>query len=354
MDERRTGWVLIVVLVGQLVYLAIQGRAGRRDAARRGSACACWGRWPTAWPRSPSSSRGAREGVKLRGTLLEENQQLRREVADLRLRLLRLTDVEGELLRLGDAVRYPTPPAGRIRAVDVVYADHTSWLRTLILYTGDGGGAGQPAGALARRPGRPGGRRRRPLRQGAADHRPRRGGRRHDPAHPPPGGGARRPGAAGLELDYVPLQADVRPGDRVLTAGIDGIYPRGIPIGTVAPSSRAGSSSTASSVAPAVDFGTLDQVYLLDYRADAADASKRPAPVTALSCSPRIALAALVHFVGVRALRRSSRAAVDVFLVVVALHGLRGNSLVGAAGRPAGRPAPGHADRRPLRPVRLR
>ena len=29
MDERRTGWVLIVVLVGQLVYLAIQGaRAG--------------------------------------------------------------------------------------------------------------------------------------------------------------------------------------------------------------------------------------------------------------------------------------------------------------------------------------
>ena len=38
---------------------------------------------------------------------------------------------------------------------------------------------------------------------------------------------------SGLELDYVPLQADVRPGDRVLTAGIDGVYPRGIPIGTV-------------------------------------------------------------------------------------------------------------------------
>ena len=29
MDERRTGWVLIIVLAGQLVYLALQGaRAG--------------------------------------------------------------------------------------------------------------------------------------------------------------------------------------------------------------------------------------------------------------------------------------------------------------------------------------
>ena len=41
-----------------------------------------------------------------------------------------------------------------------------------------------------------------------------------------------------------------------------------------------------------------------------------------------IALAALVHFVGVRLWPDFARA-VDVFLVVVALHGLRGNSLSG-------------------------
>jgi rod shape-determining protein MreC len=69
-----------------------------------------------------------------------------------------------------------------------------------------------------------------------------------------------------LELDYLPLQADVRPGDRVLTAGIDGVYPRGIPIGTIVSVKPGGQLFHRIQVAPAVDFGTLDQVYLLDYQ----------------------------------------------------------------------------------------
>jgi rod shape-determining protein MreC len=69
-----------------------------------------------------------------------------------------------------------------------------------------------------------------------------------------------------LALDYVPLQADVRPGDRVLTAGIDGVYPRGIPIGTVISVRGGGQLFHQIEVVPAVDLGTLDQVYLLDYQ----------------------------------------------------------------------------------------
>jgi len=128
-DERRTGWVLIVVLVGQLVYLAVQGaRAGQTRLETVG--LRLLGPMARGVASIPAGFQDAREGVKLRGTLLDENRQLRREVEDLRLHLLRLADVEGEMLRLGDAVRYPTPPAGRIRAVDIVYVDHTSWLRT--------------------------------------------------------------------------------------------------------------------------------------------------------------------------------------------------------------------------------
>ncbi len=78
-------------------------------------------------------------------------------------------------------------------------------------------------------------------------------------------GGGR--GSGGLELDYVPLQADVRPGDRVLTAGIDGVYPRGIPVGTVVSVEQGGQLFHRIQLAPAVDFGALDQVYLLDYEA---------------------------------------------------------------------------------------
>jgi rod shape-determining protein MreC len=265
-DERRTGWVLIVVLVGQLVYLAIQGaRAGETRLEVVG--LRLLGPMARAVTGAPRSASDFREGIKLRGTLQEENARLRREVETLRLRLMRLTDIEGEMLRLGAAVRYPTPPAGRIRAADIVYVDHTSWLRTLVLYTGDvPARVNQPvlspdglvgrviteAGPYAKvqlltdRAASVGGMILRTRRQGVVS-----GGR----------------GSGGLELDYVPLQADVRPGDRVLTAGIDGIYPRGIPIGTVVAVERGGQLFHRIQLAPAVDFGALDQVYLLDYEA---------------------------------------------------------------------------------------
>jgi len=264
-DERRTGWVLIVVLVGQLVYLAVQG-AKSGDTRLEAIGLRLLGPMARGVASIPGGLHDAREGVKLRGTLLEENRQLRREVLELRLRLLRLTDVEGEMQRLGNAVRYPTPPAGKVRAVDIVYVDHTSWLRTLILYTGDQEARKDqpvlsPDGLVGRvvavsgpyakvqlitdRVASVGGMILRNRRQGVV-----------------------RGGSLGndLELDYLPLQADVRPGDRVLTAGIDGVYPRGIPIGTIASVQPGGQLFHRIQIAPAVDFGALDQVYLLDYQ----------------------------------------------------------------------------------------
>ncbi len=268
MDERRTGWVLIVVLVGQLVFLAIQGaREGETRLEVLG--LRLLGPLARGVASVPRSLTDAREGIKLRGRLEEENRQLRREVEDLRLRLLRLTDIEGEMLRLGAALRYPTPPAGRIRAVDIVYVDHTSWLRALVLYTGDAPARlNQPvlsadglvgrvitvAGPYAKvqlitdRAASVGGMVLRNRRQGVVR-----------------GGGGR--GSGGLELDYVPRQADVREGDRVVTAGIDGVYPRGIALGTVTAVEQGGQLFYRIQLAPAVDFGSLDQVYLLDYPA---------------------------------------------------------------------------------------
>jgi len=76
-------------------------------------------------------------------------------------------------------------------------------------------------------------------------------------------GVARGDGHSSLELDYVPLQADVRPGDRVVTAGIDGIYTRGIPIGVVSAVRPGTQLFFRVEVAPLVDFGALDHAYLL-------------------------------------------------------------------------------------------
>jgi len=45
-----------------------------------------------------------------------------------------------------------------------------------------------------------------------------------------------------LELRYMPAQTDIRPGDRLLTSGIDRIYPAGIPVARVSRVSRSQSS----------------------------------------------------------------------------------------------------------------
>lgn len=282
MDERRTGWLLIVLLVGQLVFLAVQGAGDPgTDTVLERTGLRLLGPVARSVAEVPQNLSEAGEGMKLRGQLLEENRRLRQEVESLRLQLLRLSDVDGDLRRLGAAVRYPTPPVGNIRVVDVVYADHASWLRTLVLYTGDQPARpNQPvlapeglvgrvvtvAGPYAKvqmitdRAASVGGMVLRTRRQGVV-----RGGGAGSAAG---AGGAAGSGGgtagAGLELDYVPLQADVRPGDRVLTAGIDGVFPRGIPIGTVTAVEQGRQLFHQIRVAPAVDFGTLDQVYLLE------------------------------------------------------------------------------------------
>jgi len=45
-------------------------------------------------------------------------------------------------------------------------------------------------------------------------------------------------GRGRLELRYMPVHTDIRPGDRLLTSGIDRVYPAGIPVGRIVSVSR--------------------------------------------------------------------------------------------------------------------
>jgi rod shape-determining protein MreC len=266
-DERRTGYLLTVLLLGQLVLVAIEGaRSTRSRTYAEMIGMRVLG--PVARLVTAASGGAVAVGhkVELQGQLLDENRRLRRDVEELRLRLLRLGDVEQELARLGDAVRYSAPLLGEIRAVDVVYADYASWLRSLMLYTGSQPAAvNQPvlssAGLVGRvvvvagpyakvqlitdRAASVGAMILRTRRQGVVRGSGQEGG--------------------GLSLEYVPVSVDVRPGDSVLTAGIDGVYPRGIPVGTVVSVEAGGQLFHKIRLAPAVDLGALDQVYLLEH-----------------------------------------------------------------------------------------
>jgi rod shape-determining protein MreC len=266
-DERRTGYLLTVLLLGQVVLVAIEGSRSTRSRTYA-EMIGMRALGPVARLVTAASGGAVAVGhkVELQGQLLDENRRLRHDVEELRLRLLRLGDVEQELSRLGDAVRYSAPLLGEIRAVDVVYADYASWLRSLMLYTGSQPAAvNQPvlssaclvgrvvvvAGPYAKvqlitdRAASVGAMILRTRRQGVVRGSGQEGG--------------------GLSLEYVPASVDVRPGDSVLTAGIDGVYPRGIPVGTVVSVEAGGQLFHKIRLAPAVDLGALDQVYLLEH-----------------------------------------------------------------------------------------
>lgn len=69
-----------------------------------------------------------------------------------------------------------------------------------------------------------------------------------------------------VQMYDIPSLADVQPGDRILTAGIDGVFPRGIPIGTVVRSEPGQSLFKSVTVRPAVDFGTIEEVIVIHTR----------------------------------------------------------------------------------------
>ncbi|MGZ5441392.1 MAG: rod shape-determining protein MreC [Thermoanaerobaculia bacterium] len=79
-------------------------------------------------------------------------------------------------------------------------------------------------------------------------------------------GVVRGTGGTIVQMFDIPSLADVQPGDRVLTAGIDGIYPKGIPIGTVTRSEPGQSLFKTVTVRPSVDFGTIEEVIVIHTR----------------------------------------------------------------------------------------
>ena len=58
-------------------------------------------------------------------------------------------------------------------------------------------------------------------------------------------GGLQLPGGGAMELRFLPANADVQPGDALVTSGIDGVYPPGLPVARVATVERRAESGFA-------------------------------------------------------------------------------------------------------------
>ena len=90
-----------------------------------------------------------------------------------------------------------------------------------------------------------------------------------------------------LEFEIVARGADVQLGDVLITSGLDGVYPKGLRIGEVVEVRDPGGSLMQIAILkPAVDFGRLEQVFVLLRRGPSMDLLYGPNTPTQLDRSP--------------------------------------------------------------------
>lgn len=210
------------------------------------------------------SVRSFGDSLRLSDSLREENLQLRRETAELRREMVRLHGVEEELARLSSLSRagsFQRFAQRQLFVADVVYVDNESWLRTLIVDTGEQRARrNQPVvtnrGLVGRVVLTSGSHAKILLLtdRSASASAMLEGSRRR---------GVVRGDGEMLLLDHIPSLAEVEVGERVVTAGIDGVFPRGITLGTVASIEEGSGLFHLIRVRPAIDFSLLEQVFVL-------------------------------------------------------------------------------------------
>lgn len=66
-----------------------------------------------------------------------------------------------------------------------------------------------------------------------------------------------------LRLDHVSGTADIKVGDRVVTSGIEGIYPKGFEIGQIESIERRGGEFSTVIIRPAVEFSSVEAVLVV-------------------------------------------------------------------------------------------
>jgi rod shape-determining protein MreC len=278
--RRRTGALLGVVVLAHVILISTQvntrggrsafdavvfsamGTVQRVVASGSGSLSTLWSHY-----------------VALRG-VRAENDALRAQLGttEIRLQEQRALALRAERLQALLDLRQSLPQ--RTVAAQIIAGDATAFFRTVTIDRGSADGVAadaaviSPRGVVGRVVGRPAARAARVQLLvdrnagiGAVIERSRAGGVVM--------------GDEGqvLRMEYVSNLSDVRPGDLVVSSGLDGIYPKGFVIGEVVSVERGAGLYHAIKLRPAVDFSTIEEVVvLLDPPAGTADAKAVDAP----------------------------------------------------------------------------
>ncbi len=271
--RQRTGYLFLAVIVGHVILISAQVRRPSGVGVLDSVVFTAFSEVQRAFYGLIDGVRGGWSGyVALRQTQ-SENESLRHDLTRLRVQLQEeraLGARSRQLARLLDArsaTRLPTT------AATIISADPTLWFQTVTINKGEQHGlrpnqavvaadgvVGRTFGTVAPRAARVQLLIDSNAAAGALIERTRVGGVVH-------GAGGDLP----LQLDYVSNLADVLVGDRVVTSGIDGIYPKGFVIGEIEATATGPGLYLRITVRPAVEFSALEEVLVILERGDVSE-----------------------------------------------------------------------------------
>jgi rod shape-determining protein MreC len=280
--RQRTGYLFLAVTVGHVILISsqVQSKSGVRvlDSVTLG-----------VFARVQQGTSAVIHGVRnawgsyiaLRG-VRAENQTLRSQVADLEVRLQEQRALAArtaklqELLNLRASVSAPTLPA------EVIAGNPNPGMMTVTIDRGAADGVQEnmaviaPTGVVGRIVGPPAAHAARVqliidrhAAAGAISERSRAGGMVV---------GQDEPGKAPLRMELVSNLADLKPGDTIVTSGVDGIYQKGFAIGRVETVERGTGLYLSVTVRPMVEFRSLEEVLVVmtPARSAVAEAAAEP------------------------------------------------------------------------------
>jgi rod shape-determining protein MreC len=263
--RQRTGYLFLAVMVGHLILISAQVQSRAGVPVLEGITFG-------VFSRLQGGAAGVIEGTRdlwtnyfaLRGVRVE-NEALRKQVADLEVRLQeqRALAARSEklqaLMNLRQSTSLPTV------AAEVIAGNPNPGLLTVTIDRGTADGVQAnmaviaPLGIVGRVVG--------PVAAhaarvqliidnnaavGAVSERTRAGGMVVGVEGDPP-----------LRMELVSNLADIKAGDFIVASGVDGIYPKGFSLGTVETSERGQGLHRSITIRPKVDFSSLEEVLVV-------------------------------------------------------------------------------------------
>ncbi len=268
--RQRTGWLFMAVIVGHIVLISAQVNTRRGVPVLES---VTFGTFAEVQRAATSAVSGVREGWQNYFALQQirrDNEALRQEVAQLRITMQQERALAQQSRTLQQVLELRDAAMVRTTAALVIGSAPDPQFRTISIDKGTHDGLTQDMAVIA-----PGGVVGRVIMPSARASKVQllidRGAgagvmiERSRASGVISGSGATDELSfrAGLiDLDYVPNTADVKVGDRVITSGVDGIYPKGFVVGEIQSVEREAGEFRIK-VRPAVDFSALETVLVV-------------------------------------------------------------------------------------------